>query len=311
MVGVWLMAVGRRIWQQDPRRFSRLTSVIVTIAMATISGAPSAAIGKAVEFEVASLKVDPSPRRPPLVAGQPVTGGVLPGGRFVMTYVTLRTLIVRAYDRRGLSDYIYGAPAGVDLLHFNIDAKFDPRLAGAKEGGISVPCLMLRRLLEERFRLRVHFETRETPILALVVPDRNRRLGPQLQPASGRCVLPAVRPGAQPAGDLAALAAAKPPNCPIGGGPGQLTGSSLGMDRLAIMLGVRLRMKVIDRAGLEGLFDVELTYRPDDTPVTIVERLEGESLSRALEHQLGLKLEKMTGPIDVLVVDAVERPSAD
>jgi len=70
-------------------------------------------------------------------------------------------------------------------------------------------------------------------------------------------------------------------------------------------------MKVIDRTGLEGLFDVELTYRPDDTPVTIVERLEGESLSRALEHQLGLKLEKMTGPIDVLVVDAVERPSAD
>jgi len=304
-----------RSWRTgDGSPFSRWMSVVAATAMATMIGGQSVARGQVqdVKFEVTSVKVDPSPLAPVIVSGGSGFIGFkfLPSGRFVATWVTLRSLIIMAYEdaagRRVQATDIQGGPAWIDSLHFNIEGTFNPALLQTKEGGVRARSLMVRRLLEERFGLRVHFETREMTRLELVMARQDRRRGPQLLPASGDCVVPTMPPGAGRGGPQELP---KPPNCPMMGGTSSFAGASVGMDFLAIVLGTQLRTKVVNRTQLEGLFDIELKWRPEIE--VSAERADGESLLSALEHQLGLKLEKKVAPTEVLVVDAAERPTAN
>ena len=305
--------MGRGMWRiGDGLRFSRLAPVIAATALATMIGGQDTALGRGqgVAFEVASVKVDTSPLPAPAVSGQRFIGGRFLPDRFVAVYVSLRNLIVMAYDdrlgRRVLNSEIQGGPAWIDSLKFNIDAKFNPSLLETKEGGVPARSLMLRRLLTERFRLRVHFEPRDMTRLELVMARRDRRPGPQLRPASGACVLPTLSAAAERDGGQSS---ARPPNCPVTMGTSQFAGASLGMDALASMLGARLGVKVVNRTGLDGLFDFALAWTSDER--VAAPAVAGESLPSALEEQLGLKLERKRGPVDVLVVDAAERPTAN
>jgi uncharacterized protein (TIGR03435 family) len=178
---------------------------------------------------------------------------------------------------------------------------------------------MGRALLTERFKLIVHYETRELPIYALVMARTDGRIGPQLHPVEVDCI-------AQRAAQRAAVGSAPPspgslppiPPCFIGQFPGNWTGLAVTMSQVASALqGDRL---VVDRTGLSGQFDLTLSYTPDQMPsqgpppgAPPLPPIDpnGPSIFTALQEQLGLKLESTKGPVDVLVIDHVEHPSED
>ena len=99
--------------------------------------------------------------------------------------------------------------------------------------------------------------------------------------------------------------------------PGSITATGWTLDALASTLSPWTGRVVVDRTQLRGLFDFELTWTPeqpirlpDDAPPIAIDP-NGPSLFTALQEQLGLKLESTRGPVDVIVVDSVQRPTAD
>ena len=240
-------------------------------------------------FEVASVRPNNSDDPPSL--------GLPPGGAVVATNVPLQNIIVNAY---GVPPFrVVGAPDWIERERFDITAK-PP--AGSDPGQV---LLMMRALLAERFKLRVHRETSEQPIYALVVARTDGRLGPNLKPASTDCS----------AADKASGPLPPSPDSPCAGlmgvGPtgGTIVSNGQPLRRLTSALSMAVSRTVIDGTGLEGPFDVRLRWSADvnvgpaqgDTP----------SIFTALLEQLGLKLEPGRGPVDVLVIDSVERPTPD
>jgi uncharacterized protein (TIGR03435 family) len=172
-----------------------------------------------------------------------------------------------------------GAPAWVHTDRYDVIATFEG------SPGREATTQMLRALLAERFRLAVHYEKHDRPVYALVVA-RPGRLGPGLVRSTRDC-------------------SAKESGCgmSLGGGVLRATGQPLSIIRSAGRPDGRL---IIDKTGLTGRYDFTLRYTmqpgpSDDTPIIFT----------AVEEQLGLKLVPDVAPLDVLVVDRIERPTED
>lgn len=267
-------------------------------------------------FETASVK--------PNKSGDGRSGiNIQPGGRFVATGVTLQLLIAAAYGEGGLlPDFqISGGPNWIGTDRFDIVAKAAsdplagratlPEPGGAPPGARQMN-VMLRALLAERFRLTVHHETRQLPIYELVVARSDGTLGPQLRETTVDCVAAvAARGNAPPRPDG--------PFCGTRGGVGRLMLGSVTMSMLATVLSRSVNRTVVDRTGLAGKFDGSLEWTPDQmsTPPPggappgglPPPPADGPSIFTAVQEQLGLKLESARGPVDVLVIDHVERPT--
>ncbi len=165
---------------------------------------------------------------------------------------------------------------------------------------------MLQALLEDRFKLRVHRETREVSVYALTVAKG----GPKLQPFKEDSCIPydSMRPPAQDqkvpkfCGAVFTVPRAQGTNRAVEG-----LGSSL--DEFSKMLGGFLDRPVISKTRISGVFDFHLEYATDDGPGAAP--LDGPSIFTAIQEQLGLKLEPTKGPDEFLVIDHVERPSAN
>ena len=227
-------------------------------------------LGQAVEtrpaFEVASVKRDKS-----------ATGidRIQPSkGRLIIENVSLKRLIGMAYGVPDGRDYLFSGPDWLDSERFDIYATFPPDTSDAKM------LLMLQRLLDERFKLKLHRETKEFTAYALVV-DRG---GPKLHKS--------IRQG----GAYKFQAQG-----------GHAVGSSLTMPQFADRLSrpvFQLDHQVVDFTGLNGTFDLTLDWRPETTQAEqISDNLDRPSIFSALKEQLGLALERRKVPLDVLVVD--------
>ena len=279
-------------------------------AQSPAPGQNSSAAAASPTFEVASVK--------PNKSGEPfVSLGIQPGGRFTATNVPLRLLIRNAYQ---IQDFqLIGAPEWVNSDRFNIVAKAEGDVPPSAPGGPPGPMqLMLRALLAERFNLKMHAERRELPIYALILARDDGKLGAQLRPAAVDCAaVQAARRGGPPP---------TPPQpgerlpCGIRIGPGQMSGGSLPLSQLATLLAPSVQRVVVDRTGLSGNFDFDLTWTPDQIPqgpppagapgLPPIDP-NGPSILTAVQEQLGLKLDSTRGPVDVLVVDNVEPPTPD
>jgi uncharacterized protein (TIGR03435 family) len=242
-------------------------------------------------FAVASIK----PNRSPDPHGYMGPGY---GGRFTAVNTTMRALIRVAY---GLQDFqIAGEPNWVDSDRFDVMA-----IAGSDSTDFSS---MLRILLGDRLKLRVHKEPREHAIFALVMARSDRRLGKSLHKSQTDCSVvmnEALRLN-QPLPPVNVCGARNP--------PGQLMAGGMTMSGLAVQLSRTLNRIVVDRTGLSGGFDFDLQWSPDQglsEPSGASVPAEGPSIFTALQEQLGLKLEPKRGPVDVLVIDHVERPTPD
>jgi uncharacterized protein (TIGR03435 family) len=260
-----------------------------------VSGAVSAQRPATPTFEVISVKTNS------LRSG--IRGHSFPGDRFVATNVPLRDLIVVAYGEAGqpLPDsQLSGGPSWIDSDRFDISAK----VWADSVNSVAQKQLMLRTLLAERFRLVIHVETRNSPVYALVVAKRDGALGPQLRRAEIECeALLAAQPGRRERCILYALPS------------GQLMLRGQTMSALANAFTSLLGRVVLDRTGLMGGFDADAEFDPEGLPgMARPPRADrpantAPSLFVAVEEQLGLKLESTGGPVEVLVIDQVERPT--
>ena len=267
--------------------------MLACIVMTTVLLAQAALAQEAPSFEVASIRRNTS-------AETVFRIGPAPGGRFTATNVTLLDLIKAAYPVQGFARHDYQIAGGPDWIR---TTRFDVSAAGGPRGP-GQSALALRRLLEERFRLRAHAETRELPVYALVRARTDGRPGPNLQPSPLDCA--ALLKGAR----APEIPPGKAPLCGVSLGAGAFAAGAITMPQLALMLGPITGRMVIDRTGLTGAFDVELEYAPDLQAGT-ADADPRPSIFAAVQEQLGLRLESTRGPVDVLVIDAAELPAED
>jgi uncharacterized protein (TIGR03435 family) len=245
------------------------------LSIAVLFGA--AAFGQRPEFDVASLK-------PVVLDGvdtYTANLGTYRNGVVTLTNTTLAECIRFAYDIT--ADDLLTGPEWIKnkAVRFDILAKTTP----AKPRGEAL--LMLRTLLEDRFKLELRREPRVLSYYALTAPNGVGKL--------------------QPAQD--------PP--PTGGnslGLGRIRHKSISMLLLATLISRFTRTPVLDQTGIPGLFEVTLEWARDNAmpPSTApgaaaAETPDGPSISEAVQKQLGLKLEKRKGPVDVLVVEHAEK----
>jgi uncharacterized protein (TIGR03435 family) len=306
-----------------PKTLTALLLPIVSVCVLVQAQAPPTQSGAspAPAFEVASVKRNRS-------SDGMMTIGMLPGGRLNFVGVPVRNLIVRAFGVQ--PNQIVGGPDWIASDRFDIVAKAETDATPPEMN------LMLRSLLADRFKLEAHNETRELPIFEVVMARSDRRLGPQLKPATVECN-PQGRGrlgGAPPAGAGQAGPGALPQarrggpgaGCNIMFTIGRIEAGGQPLSLLTTQLSNQLGRPVVDRTGLTGNFDYTLSWTPDQMPKGPVVATpppgappfpfppvdpNGPSIYAALQEQLGIKLESTRGAVDVLVIDRIEPPTED
>jgi uncharacterized protein (TIGR03435 family) len=230
-------------------------------------------------FEVVSVK-------PSAPESRGMTASTDPG-RFTARNATLEFLIQVAYRVR--EDQVSGGPKWMDSERYDVVAT----TVGSPTEDESRQ--MLQRMLAERFQLKAHRESREANIYQLTVAKGGLKVRPA-NAAEGRSRASMAR--------------------------GKITGQQISMPQLADMLSHALGQTVLDATGVKETFDVKLEWAPGESePVltkpgvapqaTAPAETTGPSIFGALQEQMGLKLEARKATVEVLAVDAAERPSAN
>jgi uncharacterized protein (TIGR03435 family) len=280
-------------------------------------------------FDVASVKPAQSPAEAGAEAGRlraegkPVPPAFfgsrpMPGGRY-QADSSLKQIVAQAFD---VKDYqIEGGPAWLSTDYFAINASAGRDATAAEMNA------MLRTLLVERFKLRTHADTRQAPVYVLSLARSDGRLGGGLKPTPPDCLQQIeARKNGQASPSRPALSSGALPTTPtcgtsmtIGRSNGAMTllygGSEL--KSLLSTISSEVAAPVTDRTGLTGLFDIVLDFtseRSAGRPVGLDPNSNDTPpppLGVALEKQLGLKLEKQIGPLPIVVIDGVDRPTAD
>jgi bla regulator protein BlaR1 len=266
--------------------------------------------GGKMSFEVASIKQDTGTFKPPNFPLDTGDAYATTGGRFSADFA-LTTYIRFAYKisqtQEQMRTMIAHLPKWVGEDRFEIQAK-----AAGDNPSKDQMRLMMQALLADRFKLAVHFETQEAPVLALALVKPGK-LGPKLRPhAEGPPCAAAPSPDVFPPKCYSMMMTMKSGRMPIGGS--RDTTMPLIADALPSM--GHLTRPVVDRTGLSGRFDFTLEWSPETdniapAPGEPVPDTQGPSFQEALREQLGLKLESAKAAIQILVIDRVERPSAN
>ena len=211
------------------------------------------------------------------VTGDPRSGvRTLPGGRIAVINQTFRQIVRSAYGSNDIE--VFGGPDWIDTDRWDINAS-----AGTSDPDVAFEP-MLKSLLADRFKLRAHVEQRERPIYALVF-SRDKRLGPAIHPTQADC-------GAN--SDCGRTTANTK-----GVVSGVITGTARTTGDIGRSLSPFAERRVLDKTGLDGRYDFELKWSED------------VSIFTAVQEQLGLKLDAQRAPVDVVVVDSVERAVED
>jgi len=209
-------------------------------------------------------------------------------GRFEAKAATVDQLIGFAYDVR--PHQIVGGPNWQNTEGYTIEAVADESAIPIPDNsaGTQIFRMMVRQLLADRFGMVAREETREAPVYELVV-DKD---GPKLKQAIG------VPPGG---GGSVRMA------------PGQLVGSAAPMFILVNQLSRQLGRTVIDKTGLTGRYDFVLKWQPDSAPsdASLQTGEEDPSIFGAVREDLGLKLQSAKGPVRFVVIDQLDKPSAN
>ncbi len=234
-------------------------------------------------------------------------------GRLDLNCATAAGLILGAYGRYAdghtnvsLPPPLEGGPSWINSDRYSVNAKAEGHENRALMNGP-----MLQVLLEDRFQLKVHRQTNEGSVFALTVAKRGARLQPFRE---GECV--PVDYAQTPAPE----ATGQTHYCQYNirsKGPGLRTlhMPAETLAQFAGLLSVVVGRPVIDRTGIKGMFDFEVEFAVDQsTPGFVADTspanpTEGVSIFSAVQEQLGLKLESTKGPVEVLVIDHIERPS--
>jgi uncharacterized protein (TIGR03435 family) len=248
------------------------------------SGASKDAPALSPEFDVVSIK--------PFKRGSgPHWLGLTPDGISIQG-MPLKSLLQAAFGVE--EDRILGAPSWVRTDEFDVVAKVvGPDVPAWKKQTFSQRGLMLRPILEDRFQLKFHYETKVLPFYVLTIAK------------GGSKMKEFVPPGDAATNGLRLM------------GRGHLKAQGISAEGLIRELSRQLSRTVADETGLTGKYDFTLLWEPDDvSPIAMGTNDNaappdsgGASLFTALQEQLGLKLESQKGPVSVIVIDHIEQPS--
>ena len=240
-------------------------------------------------YDVATIK----PANPNAQGGG---GGMRPNGSFYTKNQSLKNIVCGAYDV--MLFQCVGGPAWFESDQYDIEAKPDSatqeqlQTLGMKQR-MQVYQRMEQALFADRLKLKVHYETKQMPIFALVV-------------AKGGLKMHESKEGDTYANGLKGSDGKAFGRGAFMVGNGKITAQGMSMDALAGQLAATTNHIVSNKTGLTGVYDFTLEYSDD---VADSSDSTAPSIFTALQEQLGLKLESAKGPVQVLVIDHVERPS--
>ncbi|SRR5579871_658763 len=266
----------------------RSTAAFLAVVLGALSLAAQTD-SKKLNFEVASVRATDTPPQP----GE--FGGIraLPGGQtYVARFVPLKLMMKLMYK---ISDaQIVGGPDWINTDRFDVRAKSEQPTT------LDNLHIMFQNMLVDRFQIKFHKETRTMQAFFITVDKGGSKMKVNEEPEPFE--IPIQRTGGGP-----------PP------APPEFTGHRVNMEYLSWFLSQQLNgaqqidKPVVDQTGLKGFYDFKLTYAPDlsgrvgpngELPPTF----DGPALGEALRQQLGLKLESTKGPVEVFVIDHVEKP---
>ena len=251
-------------------------------------------------FEVATVKINNSG------AARPSHTVIPQSGQVTITNITVAALIQEAYDVQ-LPSLIVDMPEWAKTQRVDVLAK------ASKPAPVPVLQRMLQPLLAEHFTLTVRREARDMDALALLAAT-NGRPGPKLKKSDAAC------DGAVGSIGFSRTAEAADKSGPCGvlpGGAGRIVARGLDMAGFAELMAPNPRRPVIDRTGFTGRFDIDFTYTPEAFSAAALARRPGGTappgvdpngppLATALLEQLGLKLETIRAPMEILVITHLE-----
>lgn len=254
---------------------------------------------KVPEFDVVSVKQDKSGTGMMRLMSNP--------DGFSATNVSAKLLIQVAYGIR--EDLISGAPGWADTARFDFEAKVaGTDVDNLKKLSQEQRRSMLQPALSDRFKLKVHNETKQLPVFELVVAKGGSKLK---EATSGDTYASGIQ-GVDGKGHAGMMRMR----------PGEVTGQGVPIATLVNLLATQLHQTVIDKTGLGGIYDLDLTWAPDQESGPMFKGGDGPqqksdtgldstgpSIFTALQEQLGLKLQSTKGPVETLVVDHIEMPS--
>lgn len=246
------------------------------------------------EFDAASIKPSAPDARGTVIA-------MPPGGRVEIGNMTLKEMIEDAYRIQAFQ--ISGGPSWLDSDHFDISAK-----AGVDLKRDDV-LLMLQSLLADRFRLVFRREVRTLPVYELVLARKDGKLGPRLIEAKeGGCTKPdPINPFAVDPMRLCGN---------FMSGPGELTLVSAPIATAAPLLSRVLGRPVLDKTGLTKNFDIDVEWNPENLAIRLPPNVRpGDSTRPSIftvfRDQLGLAFKAQKGPVEIFIIERVEKPSAN
>jgi uncharacterized protein (TIGR03435 family) len=205
----------------------------------------------------------------------------LKGRRVALRNTTARQLLLLGYSVQ--KSQLAGLPDWAISKRWDVDGTPDV------EGQPSLRQMqgMVRKLLAERFGLQLHHEQREMPVFALTMTKGRSRLSVNARDPNGWLQQMTREDNGRHMEEL----------------------KNVSMAELAIILQYYVALPVVDQTGLKGRYDFNLQWTPDDAQTTVPDPPPG--LFTAIREQLGLKLERVKAPADVLVIDKIARPEAN
>lgn len=305
-----LLSAAAAICSAGPLRAQTDSAKAVTPASTDVSA-------EIPKYEVATIKPSPASSEGRVALMFTPDGTQIEG-------VPLEMIVREAF--RVEEDRIIGLPSWAKTARYDIQAKVAPEDA-QKLGKLKVDqrASMMLPLLEERFGLKYHHETRELPSYALVVAKGGPKLKVSTVPEDNQP--PGPGDDAKAGGPGGGPRPGGPGPNPRGGhfvrmmGPGHLEATGADLQPLTRILSRALGRTVVDKTGLTGNYDYALNWTPDIATAPPMKGPlpadaappdpVGPSLFTAVEEQLGLKLESEKGKVDVIVIDRIEQPSAN
>lgn len=273
-----------------------MRQVVVAVFVGGVVGlSAQVPIGSPATFEVASVKAS--------TGNIPATWTTPPRGTVTITNAPLRAIITRTYGIRfELERFMFEAPSNEVL-----SARFDIIAKPPDDARTGQTLVMLKNLLAERFKLRVHTETRESPVYALTLA-REGQLGQHLRRSDRNCEPSAVvRALADSSLDVSGRTVCRESSTSEKG-----FRMISGAGPIALLVGALQRSAdrpLVDSTGLTGTYEWQLRFQSMSNRVAPNGTV--EAMFTAVEDQLGLKVQRRMGPVDVLVIDSVERPTPD
>ena len=227
---------------------------------------------QAPKFEVASIKPNKS-------AEDNGTWSYGDNGRFLGENIPVKFLVLTAFKLK--ESQLSGLPRWAESEKYDIEAKVEGRASQDQTFA------MLQDLLADRFHFQSHRAKKTMPVYSLVQAKRGVKA---TESANGPCPKDAT---------CGAWFASR----------NQIGGMRITMSQVAAALTFDLDRVVVDKTGLHKTFDVKLTWSPDPGAGEKSDDDEGGSIFTAIQEQLGLRLEAAKAPVEILVVDHIERPS--